>query len=136
MDIRVSALGSTDWLELRDARPADELSTYRAMLRVEVDGRVHQRPFWFDRGDLDEFAHDLAWLDKSVGGSATLNHAGRPEYVTVVIEAGGRAVITGELFDFDDADEHVRFTLTQNRAGLRELLRGVRALLDGGESPR
>jgi hypothetical protein len=136
VDIRVSALGSGDWLELRDARPADELSMYRAMLRVEVDGRVHQRPFWFDRGDLDEFAHDLAWLDKSVGGSATLNHVGRPEYVTVVIEAGGRPIITGELFDFDNADEHVRFTLTQNRAGLRELLRGVRALLDGGESPR
>ena len=136
MDIRVPALGSQDWLELRDARPADELSLYRAMLRVQVDGRVHHRPFWFDRGDLDEFAHDLAWLDKSVGGSATLNHAGRPEYVTVVIEAGGHAIITGELFDFDDADEHVRFSLPQNRAGLRELLRDVRTLLDGGGAPR
>jgi hypothetical protein len=134
VDIRVPALGSPDWLELRDARPADELSMYRAMLRVHVDGRVHNRPFWFDHGDLDEFAHDLAWLDKSVGGSATLNHAGRPEYVTVVIESTGRAVITGELFDFDDAEAHVRFTLPQNREGLRALLRDVRTLLDGGGS--
>lgn len=130
------AVGSQDWLELRDARPADELSMYRAMLRVQVDGEVYHRPFWFDRGDLDEFAHDLAWLDKSVGGSATLNHAGRPEYVTVVIESSGRAMITGELFDFENADAHVRFSLPQNRAGLRELLRDVRTLLDGGEAPR
>ncbi|HWZ58100.1 MAG TPA: hypothetical protein VNW46_03910 [Gemmatimonadaceae bacterium] len=136
MDIRVPAVGSQDWLELRDARPADELSMYRAMLRVQVDGEVYHRPFWFDRGDLDEFAHDLAWLDKSVGGSATLNHAGRPEYVTVVIESSGRAMITGELFDFENADAHVRFSLPQNRAGLRELLRDVRTLLDGGEAPR
>jgi hypothetical protein len=136
VDIRVPAVGSQDWLEFRDARPADELSMYRAMLRVQVDGQVHNRPFWFDRGDLDEFAHDLAWLDKSVGGSATLNHAGRPEYVTVVIESSGRAMITGELFDFEDAEAHVRFALPQNRAGLRELLREVRTLLDGGEAPR
>jgi hypothetical protein len=130
MDIRVAALDSTDWMELRDARPADELSLYRALLRVQVDGRIHNRPFWFDRSDLDEFAHDLAWLDKSVGGSATLNHVGRPEYVTVMIEGGGQATVTGELFDFDDADQHVRFRLTQNRAGLRDLLRDVRTLLD------
>src|ERR1700739_2477634 len=107
------------------------MSLYRAMLRVQIDGRVHHRPFWFDRGDLDEFAHDLAWLDKSVGGSATLSHAGRPEYVTRVIESTGLALVTGELFSLDDADEHVRFSLQQNRAGLRELLRDVRALLDG-----
>lgn len=130
MDIRVVALDSADWMELRDARPADELSLYRALLRVQVDGRIHNRPFWFDRADLDEFAHDLAWLDKSVGGSATLNHVGRPEYVTILIEPNGQALVTGELFDFDDADQHVRFRLPQNRAGLRDLLRDVRTLLD------
>jgi hypothetical protein len=131
VDIRVSALGSDDWVELGEARPADGTSVFEAELRAQVDGRVYHRPFWFDRGDLDEFAHDLAWLDKSVGGSATLNHAGRPEYLTVVIESTGRALVTGELFDFEDAEEHVRFTLAPNRAGLRDLLRDVRALLDG-----
>jgi hypothetical protein len=104
---------------------------FEAVLRAQVDGRVHDRPFLFDRADLDEFAHDLAWLDKSVGGSATLSHEGRPEYLTVVIESTGRALVTGELFDFEDAEEHVRFTLPQNRSGLRDLLRDVRELLDG-----
>jgi hypothetical protein len=130
VDIRVTALGADDWVELSDARPADGAPLFEAVLRAQVDGRIHHRPFWFDRSDLDEFAHDLAWLDKSVGGSATLNHEGRPEYLTVVIESTGRALVTGELFDFEDADEHVRFTLAQNRAGLRELLRDVRVLLD------
>jgi hypothetical protein len=130
MDIRVQALNSSDWMELRDARPADEVSLYRALFRVQVDGQVHNRPFWFDRSDLDEFAHDLAWLDKAVGGRATLNHAGRPEYLTVVIESSGKAYVTGELFDFDDPDQHVRFRLQQSRASLRTLLRDVRTLLD------
>jgi hypothetical protein len=131
VDIRVSAVGSDDWVELSGARPADGGPLFQAVLRAQVDGVVHHRPFLFDRGDLDEFAHDLAWLDKSVGGSATLNHTGRPEYVTVVIESTGRALVTGELFDFEDAEEHVRFTLPQNRAGLRDLLRDVRELLGG-----
>ena len=37
-----------------------------------------------------------------------MNHAGRPEYLTVVIESSGTAYVTGELFDFDDPDQHVR----------------------------
>jgi hypothetical protein len=130
MDIRVQALNSPDWMELRDARPADEMSLYRALLRVQVDGQIHNRPFWFDRADLDEFAHDLAWLDKAVGGTATLNHSGRPEYVTVAVVPTGGAYISGELFDFDDPEQHVRFRLPQTRAALRDLLRDVRTLLD------
>jgi hypothetical protein len=136
MNIRIPSVGSADWVELGDARPADEGPLYRAMLRVQADGQVHHRLFVFDRAALDEFAHDLAWLDKSVAGSATLNHAGRPEYLTIIIEHGGNAVVTGELFNFDDADQHVRFRLAQNRAGLRELLRDVRTLLDMPELPR
>ena len=95
MDIRIEADNGREWLELRDARPVDDAG-FSGFVRTCVAERIYKRPFWFGRGELQEFLHQAEWLYRSATGHATLGHAGRPDHFTFFRAADGGAIVRAE----------------------------------------
>ncbi len=105
------------WAEKYPEIPAG----WRAQLHLRSGAFAAALPFYFDQRVLDAFLRDLAHMDRTLTGSATLATPYEDPRITFTVGPNGGVLVTGLLLDYEHDLRRLEFEFRTDQTVLRPL---------------
>jgi hypothetical protein len=101
-------------------------SGYRVMLEVRSRGFELRAPFYFEPAALSRFIDELDAMDLRLSGSAKLKPMWEEHFIDLTLTALGRIVVCGEVFEYSDHPQHLRFEFETDQTVLRPFINDLK----------
>jgi hypothetical protein len=122
MDIVLRTNQADPSLKLRSVTRFEDGSGYRAILEVRSRGFDVRTPFYFEAEPLAQFIDQLGAMDRSLSGSAKLKPVFEDHFIELTITPRGRIVVRGEVFEYSEHSQHLRFEFETDQTVLKPLI--------------
>lgn len=84
--------------------------------------------FFFDWPPLNQFVEQLAAIEQSLSGEATLGQQYEDPYIKFVGNGRGHIVVSGLLTEYGDHTQKLQFSFTTDQTAIGPFIRGLRSV--------
>lgn len=131
MDIILKTNTEDPHLSLKDIRRFDDGSGFGLLFVVRSHGFSAHRQFSFERHCLLEFVEAVENMDRKLSGSARLAPMFEDEiFFELTIDVRGRVTVQGEVNEFSDLSQKLRFAFETDQTCLAPLAADLRVCLN------
>jgi hypothetical protein len=110
-------------LRLSNIEKFSDSSGYRCDLSVRSGGFVCERPFYFDDWHLSEAIKMLRTMIECMPGEAVLKGMWEDHFIRFKVNHLGHVVVSGELFEYAELAQSIKFAFRTDQTVLDPLLR-------------
>jgi len=126
MNIQLRTNQTDPSLSLRDVTRFEDGSGYRAILEARSRGYEVRTPFYFEVQPLTQFLDQLVMMDRTVTGSAKLKPLYEDHFIELTLTSRGRVVVRGEVYEYSEHSQHLRFEFETDQTVLKPLIEQLR----------
>ena len=130
MDIVLRTNQPDPALAMRSVTHFGDGSGYRVMLEVQSRGFQVRVPFYFEPQPLAAFLDQLRAMDATLKGSACLKPLFEDPFIELTMTNRGRVVVRGELFEYSEHSQHLKFEFETDQTVLRPLIDDLQGCVD------
>jgi hypothetical protein len=102
---------------------------FRCDLFVRSGGFSCRRPFYFDDSHFPDAVASLRQMNTGTIGEATIKARWEDDYLTFQSDKLGHVFVTGELFEYADFSQSLKFGFVTDQTVLGPLVRDLESLL-------
>jgi hypothetical protein len=100
-----------------------------ASIAVRSRGWAGEQLVCFAPGQLEEFAHEVEAMDRSLRGSAHLRSGHEDHWLELAVGSTGAVWVSGELFEYAEQEQRLQFGFRTDQTCLGPLASDLRACL-------